>query len=182
MTTPLHALNAAGQSIWLDYIDRVMLHNGELARRIRDEALMGMTSNPTIFEKALAHGTAYDAQIAAAPGEHTAWEMFELVESTDVRDACDLFAGVYKDTMAHDGYVSIEVSPSSANDAQATIVEARRLWKLVGRPNVMIKVPGTTEGTIALRQLIAEGINVNVTLLFAVAAHARVIEAYLGGL
>lgn len=182
MTTPLHALHAAGQSIWLDYIDRVMLHNGELARRIRDEALMGMTSNPTIFEKALAHGTAYDAQIAAATGDRTAWDIFELVETTDVRDACDLFAGVYTSTNAHDGYVSIEVSPGSANDAQATIDEAHRLWASVNRPNVMIKVPGTTEGAIALRKLIADGINVNVTLLFAVEAHARIIDAYIGGL
>ena len=127
-------------------------------------------------------GTAYDAQLAAAPAEMGAWERFELVETEDVRVACDAFAGVYRDTEGLDGYVSIEVSPGSAHDAQATITEAHRLWKAVARPNVMIKVPGTPEGCLALRRLIADGINVNVTLLFAVAAHDRVIEAYLTGL
>jgi transaldolase len=182
MTTPLHALNAAGQSIWLDYIDRTMLHNGELERRIRDEALTGMTSNPTIFEKALAQGTAYDAQIQSATGVTNAWAMFELVETDDVRRACDLFLPVYERTNGADGYVSIEVSPGAAHDAAATVEEAHRLWKTVDRPNVMIKVPGTAEGAIALRRLIADGLNVNVTLLFAVEAHGRIIEAYLGGL
>ncbi len=180
--SPLHALHAAGQSIWLDFIDRTILGNGELTGRISGDALTGMTSNPTIFEKALATGTAYDAQLAAAPATMGAWERFELVETDDVRVACDAFAGVYRDTKGLDGYVSIEVSPGSAHDATATIAEAHRLWKAVGRPNVMIKVPGTPEGCIALRHLIADGLNVNVTLLFAVAAHARVIEAYLGGL
>lgn len=182
MTTSLHALHAAGQSIWLDYIDRTMLHNGELERRIRDEALTGMTSNPTIFEKALAQGTAYDAQITAATAVTSAWAMFELVETDDVRRACDLFRPVYDATQGADGYVSIEVSPGAAHDAAATVEEAHRLWKTVDRPNVMIKVPGTPEGAIALRRLIADGINVNVTLLFAVAAHGRIIDAYLGGL
>lgn len=181
-STPLHSLHAAGQSIWLDYIDRTMLGNGELPRRIRDDALTGMTSNPTIFEKALATGTAYDAQLAANAGTKDAWALFELVETDDVRTACDAFAGVYAASGRKDGYVSIEVSPGSAHDAAATIAEAHRLWKAVDRPNVMIKVPGTPEGCLALRRLIADGLNVNVTLLFAVDAHARVIEAYLGGL
>lgn len=181
-STPLHSLHAAGQSIWLDYIDRTMLGNGELPRRIRDDALTGMTSNPTIFEKALATGTAYDAQLAAHAGGKDAWALFELVETDDVRTACDAFAGVYAASGKKDGYVSIEVSPGSAHDAAATIEEAHRLWKAVDRPNVMIKVPGTPEGCLALRRLIADGLNVNVTLLFAVDAHARVIEAYLGGL
>ena len=180
--TPLHALHAAGQSIWLDYIDRSMLGTGELDRRIRDDALTGMTSNPTIFEKALATGTAYDAQLREAAGSRSAWELFELVETDDVRVACDAFAGVHRDTKGHDGFVSIEVSPGAAHDAAATIAEAHRLWRTVDRPNVMIKVPGTPEGCIALRRLIADGLNVNVTLLFAVDAHSRVIEAYLAGL
>jgi transaldolase len=141
-----------------------------------------MTSNPTIFEKALAHGTAYDAQISASTGPHTAWELFELVETTDVRDACDLFAGVFATTKGADGFVSIEVSPGAANDADATVAEAHRLWNTVARPNVMIKVPGTAQGAIALRRLISEGINVNVTLLFAVEEHAKIIDAYIGGL
>lgn len=180
--TPLHTLHAAGQSIWLDYIDRTMLANGDLQRRIRDDALTGMTSNPTIFEKALATGTAYDAQLSAAAGTRGAWELFELVETDDVRTACDAFAGVYRASRGLDGYVSIEVSPGSAHDAAATITEAHRLWKTVDRPNVMIKVPGTAEGCVALRRLIADGLNVNVTLLFSVDAHARGIDAYLAGL
>jgi transaldolase len=178
----LHKLNAAGQSIWLDYIDRTMLHNGELARRIREDALTGMTSNPTIFEKALAEGSAYDAQLEEAPAGLSPWDLFELVETEDVRDACDLFAEVYTRTRGADGYVSIEVSPAVANDADATLEEARRLWKAVDRPNVMVKVPGTEEGARAVRRLIADGINVNVTLLFAIDAHRRVIEAYISGL
>ena len=181
--SPLHTLHAAGQSIWLDFIDRSLLQSGALDRRIRDEALTGMTSNPTIFEKALATGAAYDAQLAAgAAAGLDAWGLFELVETDDVRVACDAFMDVYRRTNGQDGYVSIEVSPGSAHDAAATITEAHRLWQTVDRPNVMIKVPGTAEGCLALRQLIADGLNVNVTLLFSVAAHARVIEAYLAGL
>jgi transaldolase len=179
---PLHALHAAGQSIWLDFIDRDLLQGDTLARRIRDDALTGMTSNPTIFEKALASGTAYDGQLRDAAGGRTAWELFELVETDDVRTACDAFAEVYRASKAHDGYVSIEVSPGAAHDAEATVKEAHRLWKTVARPNVMIKVPGTREGCVALARLIADGINVNVTLLFAVDAHERVIDAYLRGL
>jgi transaldolase len=182
MANRLQELHAAGQSVWLDYIDRTMLHNGELAKRIAGDSLTGMTSNPTIFEKALAQGTAYDAQIKDAAGERTAWEMFELVESDDVRTACDIFRPVYDAAKGHDGFVSIEVSPGSAHDSTATIAEARRLWKTVARPNVMIKVPGTPEGAIAVRALIADGINVNITLLFAIEAHRRVIEAYFAGL
>jgi transaldolase len=141
-----------------------------------------MTSNPTIFEKALAEGEAYDAQISSAPGELSPSELFELIETDDVRTACDRFANVFDETEGHDGYVSIEVSPSQAFDHEATVIEARRLWKTVGRPNVMVKVPGTVEGAQAIRQLISEGINVNVTLLFAIEAHDRVIEAYIAGL
>ncbi len=178
----LHKLHAAGQSVWLDYIDRTILADGALTRQIADDALTGMTSNPTIFEKALATGTAYDAQLAGAPESLTPWQLFELVESDDVRTACDQFRSVYEQSGGTDGYVSIEVSPNVANDADATVEEAHRLWKLVNRPNVMIKVPGTEEGSKALRRLIADGLNVNVTLLFAVDAYARVIEAYLAGL
>jgi transaldolase len=179
----LEELHDAGQSIWLDSIDRRILHDGELERRVRDDALTGMTSNPTIFQKALASSNAYDEQIVAAEEEgHTSWELFELLETTDVRDACDAFAGVYSSTRGADGYVSIEISPGVSHDAKAAIEEARRLWKTVDRPNVMVKVPGTVEGAVAVRRLIAEGINVNITLLFAIEAHERVIEAYLAGL
>ncbi len=178
----LQQLHDAGQSIWLDFIERTMLHNGDLARRITDVALTGMTSNPTIFEKALAEGDAYDAQIREAEGDLSAKQLFEAIATTDVRAACDAFGDIYRASTAGDGYVSIEVAPAAANDASATIEEARRLWKTVGRPNVMIKVPGTVEGAKAVRQLIADGININITLLFAISAHDRVIEAYMSGL
>jgi len=176
-------IHDAGQSIWLDSIDRRMLHDGELDRRVRDDALTGMTSNPTIFQKALASSNAYDEQIVEAEEQGlTSWQLFELLETTDVRDACDHFAAVYSSTRGADGYVSIEVSPGVSHSADATVEEARRLWKTVDRPNVMVKVPGTPEGAIAVRRLIAEGINVNITLLFAIQAHDRVIEAYMAGL
>jgi len=177
--TQLHTL---GQSIWLDYIDRQLLNDGTLDRLIRDDSLMGMTSNPTIFEKALSSGTEYDAQIAENASERTAWELFELIETDDVRSACDKFADAYKRSGGTDGFVSIEVSPGVANDAGDTVKEAHRLWATVDRPNLMVKVPGTVEGARAVRRLIADGVNVNITLLFAVAAHDRVIESYLAGL
>ena len=178
----LRDLHAAGQSIWLDSIDRSMLKNGELERRIRDEALTGMTSNPTIFQKALGSGNEYDEQLTNADEGLSSWELFELVETTDVRDACDLFAGVFSSTRGADGYVSIEVSPGVSNNAEDTVEEASRLWQTVDRPNVMVKVPGTEEGAKAVRRLIASGINVNITLLFGLAAHERVIDAYMAGL
>lgn len=182
MSARLHALHAAGQSLWLDYIDRTMLSNGDLARRIAEDALTGMTSNPTIFEKALAEGAAYDEQLATVDAALSDREAFFVLATTDVRNACDAFRVVYDRTEGQDGYVSLEVSPDLARDAAGTVVEARRLWQIVDRPNLMIKVPGTVEGAEAIRQLIADGINVNVTLLFSVAAHARVIEAYIAGL
>ena len=178
----LQRLHDAGQSIWLDFIDRSILRNGDLQRRIRDDLLTGMTSNPTIFEKALAEGHEYDDQLAAAPAGATAMELFELVETTDVRDACDIFKPVFERTGGSDGFVSIEVSPAAANDADATVAEAQRLWATVDRPNVMIKVPGTAQGALAVRQLTAAGVNVNITLLFAIEAHRSVIEAYFAGL
>ena len=178
----LHELYEAGQSVWLDYIDRAMLFNGALERRIDEDSLMGMTSNPTIFEKALAEGSQYDAQLAGAPAEHTPWELFEMVATGDVRRACDIFAPVYERTNGGDGFVSIEVSPGAADDADETIVEARRLWAMVDRPNVMIKVPGTAAGAVAVRQLISEGINVNITLLFSLDAYRTVIDGWMAGL
>src|SRR5205814_2041558 len=130
----LQRLHDAGQSIWLDFIERTMLRNGDLARRIRDDALTGMTSNPTIFEKALAEGDAYDQQILSMVGDVSATSLFEALATTDVRNACDAFADVYRASSGADGYVSIEVSPQAANDAHASIDEARRLWRMVGRP------------------------------------------------
>ena len=181
-TNRLVALHDAGQSVWLDFIDRTILRNGELARMIREDALSGMTSNPTIFEKALAEGDEYDDQIRSAPPGLTAWDLFELVETTDVRSACDIFAETYRATRAGDGYVSIEVSPGVSHDTDASIAEARRLWAAVDRPNVMVKIPGTSAGVRAVRALIADGVNVNITLLFSIDAHRQVIDAYMGGL
>jgi transaldolase len=179
----LEELHDVGQSIWLDSIDRRMLHDGELDRRIREDALTGMTSNPTIFQKALSSSNSYDDQITDAEEQGlTSWQLFELLETTDVRDACDRFAGVYSSSRGADGYVSIEISPGVSHDAEAAVEEARRLWKTVDRPNVMVKVPGTVEGAVAVRRLIAEGVNVNITLLFALQAHERVIDAYMAGL
>ena len=178
----LAKLQAEGQSIWLDNIDRTMLFNGDLERRIAEDSLTGMTSNPTIFEKALAEGSAYDEQLTGATSGLSRDQLFELVETTDVQRACDLFAGVYSSTRGADGYVSIEVSPGVANDSHDTVAEAHRLWETVDRPNVMVKVPGTEQGALAVRELTAAGLNVNITLLFSLEAHERVIDAYMAGL
>ncbi len=181
-TERLQLLHDAGVSIWLDFIDRELLSSGRLRRMIEDDFVTGQTTNPTIFEKALADGHEYDEQLSGAARELTPAELFELVETEDVRTACDIFSEVYARTGGGDGFVSIEVSPAAANDADATVREAQRLWHAVDRPNLMVKVPGTTEGAIAVRQLISQGINVNITLLFAINAHARVIDAYIAGL
>src|SRR5665213_244167 len=135
----LKALHDAGQSIWLDFIDRTMLHNGDLERRLTDDVLTGMTSNPTIFQKALAEGTAYDEQLRAAPRSLDVKQLFELVETQDVRDACDIFADVYHSTKGKDGFVSIEVSADVADDLKATVEQAHRLWKTVNRPNLLVR-------------------------------------------
>ena len=178
----LAKLHEEGQSIWLDNIDRAMLHDGELEKRILEDSLTGMTSNPTIFEKALSEGGEYDEQLAGAEQGLSPHDLFELVETTDVQRACDLFAGVYSSTRGDDEYVSIEISPGVANESAATVEEAKRLWATVDRPNVMVKVPGTDQGALAVRELIAAGINVNITLLFSTDAHDRVIDAYMSGL
>lgn len=178
----LQQLHDLGQSIWLDFIDRTILENGDLARRVRAESLTGMTSNPTIFEKALGEGTAYDEQLLSADPGTPPERLFELVETTDVQHACDIFRDVYRSAGGTDGYVSIEVSPGVANDSKASIDEASRLWKEVDRPNVMVKIPGTEQGALAVRELTARGVNVNITLLFSLAAHERVIDAYMSGL
>src|SRR3954465_12641122 len=179
----LQELHDAGQSIGLDSIDRRILHDGELDRRIRDDALTGMTSNPTVFQKALASSNAYDEQIAEGEEQGLGtWQLFEMLETTDVRDACDHFAGVFSSSRGADGYLSIKAPPGGSNSADPPVEEARRLWKTVDRPNVMVKVPGTREGALAVRRLIADGVNVNIPLLFSLDAHERVIEAYLSGL
>ena len=178
----LQQLHDAGQSIWLDFIERALLRGDALRKRIEEDALSGMTSNPTIFEKAVEESADYDQQLAAAPPGLSPWQLFELIETEDVRTACDIFRPVYDRTAGADGFVSIEVSPGAAHDAASTIAEAHRLWRTVDRPNVMIKVPGTIEGAVAVRRLVADGVNVNITLLFALDAYDAVIEAYIAAL
>ena len=181
---PLLDLPRLGQSVWLDFIRRRMLEDGELARLVAEDGVRGVTSNPAIFEKAIASGDEYTAQIReVAPGVGgDPRRIFEALAVEDVRRAADLLAGVYEATGGADGFVSLEVAPALARDAAATIAEARRLWAAVGRPNLMIKVPGTPECVPAVEELLAGGINVNITLLFARSAYAAVAEAYLAAL
>ena len=183
MRNPLLDLENLGQSIWLDFIRREAIKSGELAGLINDDGISGVTSNPSIFEKAIAGSHDYDESIRAmALEEKTVEEIYKNLTVDDIRDAADLFRPVYEKTKAGDGYVSIEVSPTLARDAGRTVAEARQLWQAVGRPNIYIKVPGTKEGLEAIRQLISEGINVNVTLLFGLPRYREVTNAYLSGL
>ena len=183
MTNPLVRLGQLGQSPWYDFITRDLVRSGELARLIREEGLLGMTSNPTIFEKAVAGSADYDADIRtlAAQGKGPA-EIFEGLAVADVQAACDLFRPVWDARKNGDGTVSLEVSPTLAHDTAGTVAEAQRLWDRVARPNVMIKIPGTKAGRPAITECLARGINVNVTLLFSVERHREVIEAYFQGL
>ncbi len=176
-------LQKQGQSVWLDYIRRDLITSGELKRLIDEDGLRGITSNPSIFEKAIAGSTDYADFLdqLRAQGLNSG-DMYERIAVRDIQDSADLLLPVYKATNKHDGYVSLEVSPTLARDTKATIEEARRLWKTVARPNIMIKVPGTPEGVPAVRQLISEGININITLLFAQEAYVKVAEAYVDGL
>jgi transaldolase/glucose-6-phosphate isomerase len=180
---PLLLLQKFGQSVWLDFIRRNLLTSGELKRLIEQDGLRGMTSNPSIFEKAITGSTDYADILAQLHAQNlSAAEIFERIAVRDIQDAADVLRPVYQATNRRDGYVSLEVSPTLARNTQGTIAEARRLWKAVARENIMIKVPGTPEGVPAIRQLISEGINVNVTLLFAQEAHVRVAEAFIEGL
>jgi len=179
----LKALHDYGQSVWLDYIRRSFITSGELARLVKDDGLRGVTSNPAIFEKAITGSTDYaDALAALAREGLDAMSLYERLAIRDIQDAADVLRPVYDETAGRDGYVSLEVSPKLGRDTQGTIAEARRLWKLVGRENLMIKVPGTPEGIPAISRLLAEGINVNVTLLFSQERYEEVAEAYLSGL
>jgi transaldolase/glucose-6-phosphate isomerase len=183
-TNPLKDLLKFGQSVWLDYIRRDLLTGGELKRLIDEDGLRGMTSNPIIFEKAISGSTDYAdlLQSLQSRTDLDAKGRFEILAIRDIQDAADQLRPVYQDSKRRDGYVSLEVSPYLARDTQGTLQEARALWKAVGRENVMIKVPGTAEGIPAFQQLISEGINVNVTLLFAQEVYVRVAEAYIAGL
>ena len=180
---PVEKLEKLGQSVWLDTIDRDLLTSGGLKRLVEQEGVRGVTTNPTIFEAALKHGNAYDADVAALAGtDLDSAALFESLEVEDVAAAADVLRPVHDRSGGADGFVSIEVSPVQAFDTVGTIAEARRLWSRVDRPNVMVKVPGTVEGLPAIEQLIADGVNVNITLLFSVAMYQRVIEAYFAGL
>ena len=183
VTNPLVALGALGQAPWYDFITRDLVTSGELARLVREDGLLGMTSNPSIFEKAIATSALYDADIAAlAAAGRNAREIFEALAVHDVQLACDVFRPVFEARANGDGTVSLEVSPDLADDAAATVREAERLWTSVARPNVMIKIPGTVAALPAITQCIAKGISVNVTLLFSADRYARVADAYLTGL
>jgi transaldolase/glucose-6-phosphate isomerase len=185
MTSLLKQLQQSGQAPWLDFVDRAFLDQGGLKKLVEEDGLTGVTSNPSIFEKAMGQGTAYDAQYDAFVGanpEASVMDTYEALAVTDIQAACDTLRPVYDAMDAKDGYVSLEVSPYLANDTEATIAEARRLWKWVDRPNLMVKVPGTKAGVPAIRQLIEDGININVTLLFALDAYVAVAMAYVEGL
>jgi transaldolase/glucose-6-phosphate isomerase len=180
---PLLALQDHGQSVWLDYIGRHLLVNGELQRLVEQDGLRGVTSNPAIFEKAITSSTDYrDALIALARQAFDASSLYEHLAIADIQAATSILRPVYERTHAGDGYVSLEVSPHLAFNTQGTIDEARRLWNTVGRDNLMIKVPATPEGIPAIEQLIGEGINVNVTLLFSQEVYGCVTQAYIAGL
>jgi transaldolase len=183
MTIRAHELRGLGQSVWLDYIHRQELASGVFAAQIRDQGVVGVTSNPTIFQQALAAEGIYDASIErhlaaglSGPG------LFERLEIEDIQTACDLLAAVHEESGGLDGRVSIEVSPRLAHDTAGTLEEARRLHRSVARPNVMIKVPATAAGLPAITTLTAEGVCVNVTLIFSLARYAQVMEAWLAGL
>ena len=178
----LEQLASLGQSIWIDNIDRRLLDSGDLQRLIA-QGVRGLTSNPSIFEKAIAGSTAYDSAIAVhASEELSADAILERLIVEDIRRAADLFKPVFDQTRGVDGFVSIEVPPALARDTQGTINAAQRLWRLVDRPNAMIKIPATREGLAAIRKCLAEGINVNATLIFSVARYREVIAAYRGAL
>ncbi len=182
-TSRLAELEKLGQSVWLDYIQRSLIRGGELKRLIEEDNLRGMTSNPSIFEKAIVESHDYDEDIRALglAGKAPA-EIFETLSVQDVQEAADLFRAVYDKNAGNCGYVSLEVNPHFAHDTAKTVDQARHLWALLARPNVFIKVPATTEGLPAIRKLIREGINVNVTLLFGLPRYRAVIEAYLSGI
>ena len=180
---PLKGLLAYGQSPWMDYIRRDLLTGGGLNKFIAEDGLRGMTSNPAIFEKSITGSSLYNDILNSPEAKSlNPKQLFEKIAIRDVQDACDIFRPVYDESKHRDGYVSLEVSPFLANDTNATMEEARRLWKAVNRPNLMVKVPATPEGIPAIRQLLEEGLNINITLLFAQSAYEKVAEAFIAAL
>ncbi|MBN1460134.1 MAG: transaldolase [Armatimonadetes bacterium] len=182
---PLSQLHQLGQSVWLDYIDRELLVSGKLARLIEEDGVRGVTSNPTIFDKAISSSDTYDEEIRAIISEEPDIDtvtLYERLANSDIQHACDSLRAVYDESEGGDGYVSLEVSPHLARDTGATIVEARRLWSAIDRPNLMIKVPATREGIPAIETLLGEGYNINITLMFSRAHYEAVAQAYLRGI
>ena len=181
--TPLHELHAHGQSVWLDFLSRDLVDSGELARLVAEEGVRGMTSNPTIFQEAIKGSDTYDEDIRRLGAEGlTPEEMFEAIAVDDIAAACDVLRPVFDESGMTDGFVSLEVSPRLAHDTDGTVEEARRLVAAVDRPNLMIKVPATPAGLPAVETLITEGVNVNITLIFAQAVYRGVVDAYLSAL
>ncbi|WP_242096227.1 transaldolase [Sphingomonas sp. CROZ-RG-20F-R02-07] len=181
----LNDLEAQGQAVWLDFVDRKFLAAGGLQKLVDEDGLTGVTSNPSIFEKAMGHGDAYDESLKAYDQAHPdapTMDRYEHLAVEDIKHAADTLRPIYDRLDAKDGYVSLEVSPYLADDTDATIAEAQKLWTMVDKPNVMIKIPGTLAGAPAIAATIAAGINVNVTLLFALEAYKRVADAYVMGL
>ncbi len=179
----LHELSELGQSVWIDFLSRQMLQSGKLARMMEEDAVVGVTSNPTIFQKAISEGDAYDEQLREVLGEEDdAKEVFLRLAVQDVRNACDLLRQVWDAGHGQDGWVSIEVDPNLAFDTDATIAEAQRLHELVDKPNCYVKIPATKEGLPAIEEMIARGRPINVTLIFSLQRYVEVVEAYLRGL
>ena len=181
---PLVELESAGQSPWIDDLHRDLVLKGDLKTMIDEEGLKGMTSNPSIFEKAIGDTDEYkeDLQELLSKGQLDDMAIYESLAIADIKAACDVFHSTYEKAGGQDGYVSLEVSPSLANETEKTVADARRLWKAVGRENLMVKVPGTKAGVPAIETLIGEGVNINVTLLFSIAAYEAVVEAYISGI
>jgi transaldolase len=176
-------LSALGQSVWIDYLSRDLLRTGELERMMREDAVVGVTSNPTIFQKAISQGDAYDEQMRACLDEYDdPKQIFWQLAEKDVSDACDLLRLVWDEGHGQDGYVSIEVDPNLATDTAATIDEAQRLHEKIDKPNLHVKIPGTREGLPAIEEMIARGRNINVTLIFSLRRYEEVAEAYIRGL
>ena len=180
----LHKLSALGQSVWIDFLSRQMLRSGKLAQMMEEDAVVGVTSNPTIFQKAMAEGDAYDEQLKELldEGEDDAKELFLQLSSHDIADACDLLRTAWDGSDGLDGYVSWEVDPNLGYDRDATIAEARRLHEWIDRPNLYVKIPATEPGLGAIEEMIASGKNINVTLIFSLERHKEVMEAYIKGL
>jgi transaldolase len=183
MTNPLQQIKTQGQSVWYDNIDRAQLASGEFKRLLAEDGIVGVTANPTIFEKSISSGHAYDEQITQLIREGKSTnEIYEALVIQDIRTVADLLRPIYDRTNGLDGYVSLEVSPELAHDTKGTINEARRFWKLVERPNLMIKIPATPAGIPAVEQALTDGINVNITLIFSLDSYEAVTEAYLNAL